>query len=98
MALPEGGSFGLQLEVEAGELKAIGDEPIAHFANSKMNVNVMCIHQIHGFLDGPGKNPASVLVIRFDLGSQERGRRFDFFCQRQCRIRLDPHILATEPE
>lgn len=101
MALPAGGSFGLELEVEAGELKAIGDEPVAHFANSKMNVNVMCIHQIHGFLDGPGKNPASVLVFRFDLGSQERGRRFDFFSpsfkfRKNSNSKLGEHVWVED--
>ena len=79
MALPEGGSFELQLEVEGGELKAIGDASFAHFARPNMNINVMCIHQIHGFLDGPGTKPATLLVLRFDLGTRSKGRRFDFF-------------------
>jgi hypothetical protein len=79
MALREGVSFELPLEVEAGELKAIGDDVLAHFANSKMNINIMCIHQIHGFLDGLDTSPATLLVLRFDLGTREQGRRFDFF-------------------
>jgi hypothetical protein len=28
----------------------------------------------------------------------ETAESYDFFCQRQCRIWLDPHILTTEPE
>ncbi|KIX01496.1 uncharacterized protein Z518_09222 [Rhinocladiella mackenziei CBS 650.93] len=79
MVLREGDDLDLTLDVAAGELRSVGDETFAHFAGSDKNVNVTCIHQIHGFLDGPSQNPATLLVFRFDIGTRVKGRRFDFF-------------------
>lgn len=78
-ALREDDWFELEIEAEGGELKSIGDTVLAHWANSERNVNVQCIYQIHGFLDGPNSTAATLLVLRFDLGSRERKRRFDYF-------------------
>lgn len=79
MALHEDDSLTLTLEVADGEFKSIGDEVFANFSNAERDVNVVCIYQIHGFLDGENTQPATLLVLRFDVGTQVKGRRFDFF-------------------
>jgi hypothetical protein len=79
MELAEGKAIPLHLQPEGGETKSMSSEKLASFTNADMDINVICIYEVHGHLDGPDSECASLLVLRFNLGSRVTGRRFKAF-------------------
>ena len=77
------------LDVEGGVVKSIGDRTVASYTNTDMDINVTCIYEVHGYLDGENTDPASLLVMKFDLTSQSLGRRFKAFIP-TLTLRKDP--------
>jgi hypothetical protein len=74
-----GDEITLSLQPRGGAVKSIGDVRVAGLSTSDMDINVTCIFAVHGYLDGEGTEPASLLVIRYDLSSFSGGRRFKAF-------------------
>ena len=80
MELTPGRSFTFKLEPEAGDLKSSdGGQKFAGFTNANADINVTCIHEVHGHLNGTDSTAATLLVLRFDLSSQARNRYFKSF-------------------
>ena len=79
----------LTLQPRSGAVKSIGDERVAGLSTSDMDINVTCIYAVHGYLDGEDTEPASLLVLRYDLSHLSGSRRFKAF-RPTLTLRRDP--------
>ena len=79
MELAEGKALPLRLQSEGGETKSMDSNKLGGFMNLDMDINVTCMNEVHGYVDGPGTRSASLIVLRFNLGSRATGRRFSSF-------------------
>jgi hypothetical protein len=76
MELSEGKTLPLRLQSDGGETKSMASVKLGSFVNLDMDINVTCINEVHGYLDGTLTQCASLIVLRFNLGSRATGRRF----------------------
>jgi hypothetical protein len=79
MELSEGKALPLRLQSNGGETKSMASQKLGSFVNHDMDISVTCINEVHGYLDGPLTQCASLIVLRFNLGSRATGRRFSSF-------------------
>lgn len=79
MELSEGKTLPLQLQSDGGETKSMDSRKLGGFVNLDMDINVTCINEVHGYMDGTLTQCASLIVLRFNLGSRTTGRRFSSF-------------------
>ncbi|KAH0556325.1 hypothetical protein GP486_005747 [Trichoglossum hirsutum] len=77
--LSELGKVGLSLIPGGGKLTSMDSQKMAQYTNTSLNINVYCEYEVHGFLDGDQKNPASLLVLQYQLGGEMTDRRFTAF-------------------
>jgi hypothetical protein len=81
-----------------------------HQADDDFKITASCVHSVHGYLNGPNSDPASLLVLRFKLdnwASDKMQRRFKYFrlilkfrkelASAQSLPSEDPFIITYEP-